>query len=113
MSCDKSPILILNTANCSLTIYVAHASKDNARSLKKYYCNCQNLRAKRDCLEHKHIGVKVNEVYKIHQNILKIIQVYCYQSTDGGGWTVFQRRMDGSVDFFRDWENYKHSFGNL
>ena len=81
--------------------------------LKKYYCDCQNLQAKRDCLEHKQVGVKVNGVYKIHQNILKIIQVYCDQTNDGGGWTVFQRRTDGSVDFFRDWEHYKQGFGNL
>ena len=85
--------------------------KDNATVLKKYCCDCQNLQAKRDCLEHKQVGVKVNGVYKIYQNVLKIIQVYCDQTTDGGGWTVFQRRIDGSVDFFRDWENYKQGFG--
>ena len=87
--------------------------KDDSRVLKKYYCDCQNLKAKRDCLEHKQVGVKVNGVYQIHQNILKIIQVYCDQTTDGGGWTLFQRRTDGSVDFFRDWEHYKQGFGNL
>ena len=64
-------------------------------------------------MDFKQVGVKVNEIYKIHQNILKIIQVYCDQTTDGGVWTVIQRRIDGSLDFFRDWENYKKGFGNL
>lgn len=34
-------------------------------------------------------------------------------TTDGGGWTYIHNRVDGSQDFYQDFESYKSGFGNL
>ena len=41
------------------------------------------------------------------------LQVYCDTETDGDRWTVFQRRQDGSVNFYHNWVDYEEGFVNL
>ncbi|KAK7090758.1 hypothetical protein V1264_010516 [Littorina saxatilis] len=41
------------------------------------------------------------------------ITVYCDQTTDNGGWIVFQRRQDASVGFNQNWTEYRNGFGDL
>ncbi|KFB38456.1 AGAP011225-PA-like protein [Anopheles sinensis] len=41
-------------------------------------------------------------------------EVLCEQNTRfGGGWTVIQHRFNGTVDFFRNWTEYRDGFGDL
>ena len=67
----------------------------------------------RDCRDALNNSYTQSGVYTIQPDSLPPFDVYCDMNTDGGGWTVFQRRQDGSEDFYRNWVNYTNGFGNL
>ena len=58
-------------------------------------------------------GERISGVYTIDPDGSGAFDVFCDQTSRGGGWTVFQKRLDGSVDFSRSWNDYKRGFGNL
>ena len=70
--------------------------------------------AMKNCAELFKSGQRITGVYKIDPDSLGAFEVFCDQKSSSGGWTVFQKRLDGSVDFVnRSWADCKRGFGNL
>ena len=54
----------------------------------------------KNCAELYKSGEITSGIYKINpDNALPDFKVFCDQKNAGGGWTVVQRRLDGSLDF--------------
>ncbi|KAJ8315159.1 hypothetical protein KUTeg_007309 [Tegillarca granosa] len=70
---------------------------------------CHEIKS-RDCEDIFQLGNTIDGVYSIYRNGSQY-DVYCDMNRHG--WTVFQRRFDGSTDFYRDWNSYETGFGNV
>ncbi|XP_028416060.1 ryncolin-2-like [Dendronephthya gigantea] len=68
---------------------------------------------RKNCADLYNKGIRQNGVYRIDPDAKGSFNVSCDMTTFRGEWTVFQRRRDGSVDFYRGWQDYKHGFGDL
>ncbi|EPQ13030.1 Angiopoietin-4 [Myotis brandtii] len=67
-----------------------------------------------DCAEIQSFGANTSGVYTIHvANMTEPRKVFCDMEANGGGWTLIQRRANGSVNFQRNWKDYKQGFGDL
>ncbi|TNN74855.1 Angiopoietin-related protein 7 [Liparis tanakae] len=67
-----------------------------------------------DCASIYYNGARRSGLYTVVPLTAGVpVEVYCDMDTEGGGWTVIQRRADGSLSFDRNWMDYGDGFGDL
>ncbi|KAM8940303.1 fibrinogen gamma chain isoform 2-T2 [Pelodytes ibericus] len=102
---NKNKIFLLKQKTASLELQCQQPCRDTVQ--------IQEFTGK-DCQEVANKGARVSGLYfikpvKAKQQFL----VYCEIEPSGSAWTVIQRRQDGSVDFNKNWIQYKEGFGYL
>ncbi|XP_068517762.1 angiopoietin-related protein 4 isoform X2 [Anas acuta] len=65
-----------------------------------------------DCQQLFLAGQQSSGIFQVQPSGSQPFKVYCDMTAEGG-WTVIQRRTDGSVDFDQLWDAYKNGFGDL
>ncbi|WAR19211.1 FBCDB-like protein [Mya arenaria] len=88
-------------------------TKDGRTERKKpIHIDLEKSGDSKDCYDFYVRGNRRDGLYKVRPTgIEKQVEVFCDMRR--GGWTVIQRRQDGTTNFFQTWEEYKNGFGGL
>ncbi|XP_058126774.1 ficolin-3-like [Anopheles ziemanni] len=90
------------------------APKDGVSKNVQSLLALQGYNSKRSFQSCMDVPVKESGVYSIKVGGNKeLLKAFCEQNSFGGGWLVIQYRFDGSLDFYRNWTEYRNGFGNV
>ncbi|TWW59506.1 fibrinogen-like protein 1 [Takifugu flavidus] len=110
----RAEIQALNEVIDDQQRYIQELHKNHGRQLQQIpssHLGAGNLH--RDCSDVFADGNVASGVYVIRPDgSPTALKVFC-DMNNGGGWTVFQRRRDGTENFDRAWVEYKHGFGDM
>jgi len=81
----------------------------DAPNKDRYVCDCTRQRPRFDCTEHRMYS-NVSGLYKL-KILNKVVTAFC-EMVGNDGWTVIQRRQDGSQEFYQGWQKYRNGFGD-
>ncbi|XP_055595769.1 ficolin-1-like [Uranotaenia lowii] len=99
------------TMNDLVLRIVAHSFQNKAGATSKFaFTNLQQV--PQTCSD---VTSRKSGIYELRPQpgFEKSFQAYCDLDYEGGNWTVIQNRYEGTVDFYRGWQEYEDGFGSL